>query len=57
VGIAIEGKQTACIPGPTRKDVVEVLPRGIAVQLDGDVCVLGRGEYLVPLGDDARARP
>ena len=54
--VAVEREKAACVDGTLRELVVDVLPRWIAVDLDGHVRLPGRREDLVPVRRDARAR-
>ncbi len=57
VRIAVERKETPGGRSLRRELVVDVLPRGITVNLDGDVCDSRRLEHLIPVCGHARPRP
>ena len=56
VRVAVEREQAAGADRARRQRVVDVLARGIAVDLDRDAGARGLCEYRVPVGRDARAR-
>ena len=55
--IAVEREEAPRVKGTGRQRVIEILPRGVAIDLDGHASLGGRSEHRVPVGDDARARP
>src|SRR5215208_1225489 len=54
--IAVEGKQTSGGESTTRQAVVEVLPRRIAIDLDGNSSTRGHREHAVPFSMHPGAR-
>ena len=57
VRIAVECEETAGGQGAGRQGVIEILPRGIAIDLYRHASLSRRGEYRVPIGDYTGTRP
>ena len=56
VCVAVECEQTPGRQGVGRQRVIEILPRGIAIDFDRHASLSRRGEHCAPIGDHTRAR-
>jgi hypothetical protein len=56
VGVAVEGEQATGIPRGRRQLEVEILPRGIAVELHGNAGLASALEHAWPVCNDTGAK-
>ena len=57
VRIAVKREEAPSRQGISRQGVIEILPRGIAIDLYRHAPLSRRGEYRVPIGDHTGTRP